>query len=345
MSSYAPELTTARQRTRRGFQFLLFLGALVWSFSSRLLSESSARGITNRFNVDWATPLLAALFLLFLLAIGYSLFEIFARRPSSARLVLGLPRRPTASREWLLGAALGWGIVVFTVLPMALAGDFHVTFWLDGRSLRFLFINLLAVAAFSLADEAIFRGYPYRRLIESIGPVAATLGMSTLFALRHALHYGAGGSAVLLSIFTGIVFSVAWLRTHGLWMAWGMRFAWTASMGVLFGLPVSGVDHSSILQTTAIGSGWLTGDDYGPEGSFVLFLALGIGLVVLVRITRDYAWNYTHPPIVPGGYPMEAKPPAAHTAMEQEAQARPPALIQILPSSPEGRSAGNPPDA
>ena len=65
-------------------------------------------------------------------------------------------------------------------------------------------------------------------------------------------------------------------------------------------------------------------------------MALLVGLIVLVRVTREYAWNYTHAPIVAGGYPMEAKPPAAHVAMEQEQQNRPPALVQILPTSPAG---------
>jgi hypothetical protein len=115
-------------------------------------------------------------------------------------------------------------------------------------------------------------------------------------------------------------------------------------MGILFGLPVSGTtDNSTIIQTTTIGSSWLTGDDYGPEASIVLLLALIVGLIVLVRVTRDYAWSYTHPPIVPGGYPMDVAPPPAHAAMEQAAQAREPSLIQILPATPQGRSTGDDP--
>ena len=36
-------------------------------------------------------------------------------------------------------------------------------------------------------------------------------------------------------------------------------------MGILFGLPVSGItDFSSIVQTRAFGQLWLTGGDYGP---------------------------------------------------------------------------------
>jgi membrane protease YdiL (CAAX protease family) len=331
--------TTTQERTGRTFQLALFGAALAWSFSSRLLSANSARGITNRFNADWATSLLSALFLLFLLAVGYSLLEIISGRPASARLALGLPQRQTAAREWLIGAAIGWGIVALTVLPMALAGDLHVSFWLEPRAWRLLVINLAVIAAGSLAEEAIFRGYPFRLLIGAIGPVAATIGMSALFALRHALHYGAGRSAIVIVILTGIVFSVSWLRTHGLWLAWGMRFAWTASMGILFGLPVSGsVDNSTIVLTTATGRRWLTGGDYGPEASLTMLIALIAGLVVLVLATRNYAWEYTHSPIVAGGYPMDVPPPAAHTAMEQASQAQAPALVQILPSTPQGRS-------
>ncbi len=38
----------------------------------------------------------------------------------------------------------------------------------------------------------------------------------------------------------GVLLSIAWLRTHGLWLPWGLHFAWNASLGILFGLPVSG---------------------------------------------------------------------------------------------------------
>ncbi len=237
----APHSTTTQQRTGKAFQLALFGTAVAWSISSSLLSASSARGITNRFNIDIARPLLAALFFLFLLAVGFSLLQTIARRPASARSVLGLPKRPTSGREWLLGAAIGWGMVVLAVLPLALTGSLHVAFWTDPSAVRLIFFNLAAIAAASLAEEVVFRGYPFRLLIEAIGPVGATFGMSLLFGLARALQHGATRTAIFIAMLSGVVFSVAWLRTHGLWLAWGMRFAWIASMGILFGLPVAGV--------------------------------------------------------------------------------------------------------
>jgi membrane protease YdiL (CAAX protease family) len=344
--SYASDSTTTHQRTGRTLQLARFAAAIAWAVSSRLLSSSSAQGITNRLNLEAWRPLLSALFLLFLLAVGFLLLDTIGRRPGSFRSVLGLPRRSTSGREWSIGAALGWGMVVLALLPMALAGSLHVSFWTGPGTLRLLVIRLLTLAAETLAVEVIFRGYPFRCLIEAIGPVSATLGMSVLFALAEAAINGTSVSGFAIAVLMGVVFSVAWLRTHGLWLAWGMHFAWAASMGVLFGLPVSGnVDSSILIQTIATGRRWLTGGRYGPEAAWVTVVALFAGLIVLVRVTRDYAWNYTHPPIVAGGYPMEAQPPAAHTAMEQSQQSRPAALVQILPSAPQGRSVGDPPDA
>ena len=340
----ASDSTTTQARTTRTLQLALFGTSIAWSLSSSLLSASSARGITNRFNVDAALPLLSSLFLLFLLTIGFSLLQTISHRPASARAVLGLPSRPTTGREWLLGAAIGWGMVVLAVLPMALTGSLHVGFWAEPRALKLLIVNLVALAAASLAEEVIFRGYPFRCLIEAIGPIAATFGMSLLFGLARALQNGATRTGIFLAMLTGIVFSVAWLRTHGLWLAWGMRFAWTASMGVLFGLPVAGsVDYSSVIQSTTVGRTGLTGGEYGPEGATFTAVALLVGLIVLVRTTRDYAWHYTHAAIVPGGYPMDVPPPEAHIAMEQAQQARPPALVQILPATPQSGSADTEP--
>jgi hypothetical protein len=187
----------------------------------------------------------------------------------------------------------------------------------------------------ALAEEVAFRGYPFRRIIDAIGPVAATLVVSSLFGLAHLFNPDSTWISVLITTLAGILFCIAWLRTHGLWLAWGLHFAWNASMGVLFGLPVSGIgDFSSVIQTHALGRRWITGGAYGPEAAFFTLFALCVAIIVLVLLTREYSWNYTHPPVIPGGYPLDVAPPAAHAAMEAEALSRPPALVQILSTTP-----------
>jgi hypothetical protein len=329
--------STPPARSSRTLQLALFLTSVAWVVCSQALAGRAARGIAMRFDFASGEFLLRAVFFLFLLAVGFSILQTIAHGSSSLREALGLPRRPTSRREWAVGASIGWGIVVLSVVPMALAGALHISAWTAPRAFWLAILNLVAIAVAALAEEVAFRGYPYRRLIEAIGPAGATIAMSIVFGLVHMFNPDATWISVLITMLAGLLLSVAWLRTHGLWLAWGLHFGWNASMGVLFGLPVSGITNfSTVIQTRAIGRTWLTGGDYGPEAAFFTALVLLMAIGVLVRVTRDYAWYYTHPPIVPAGYPMDVAPPEAHTAMEQ--QAKPAPLVQILPTTPQSRS-------
>jgi membrane protease YdiL (CAAX protease family) len=325
-------------------QLALFIASVAWVFSAQALAERAGNGIAVRFDFVSYQFLLAAVFFIFLLWLGFSILQAISFGGKSSREVLGLPRRPTVKREWAIGVAVGWSMVVAAVLPMALAGTMHIQWWTAPRAFWLAIINLATIAAATLAEEIAFRGYPFRRLIEAMGPVGATVVMSILFGLIHAFNPAATWSSVLMTMLAGVLLCVAWLRTHGLWIGWGLHFGWNASMGVLFGLPVSGfLGFSSVVQTRAIGRAWLTGGDYGPEAALFTGLVLLVGIGVLARVTRDYAWHYTYEPIVAGGYPMDAPPPAEHTAMEQ--QARPAPLVQILPATPQSGSAGDEPKA
>ena len=329
--------STPVDRTNKTLQLAVFGTCAAWFVSSEILAGRAARGLANHFDFDSGCQLLSSVFLLFLLTIGFSLLNTISHRYDSLRSVLGLPKRPTAREEWVIGAAIGWGIVVLAVLPMALAGTLYVHLWTAPRAFWLLLLNLATFAVAALAEEVAFRGYPFRSLIEALGSPGATVIMAILFGVVHMLNNDATWTSVLITMLAGVLLSVAWLRTHGLWLPWGLHFAWNASMGIVFGLPVSGTtDFSSIVQTRARGPLWLTGGYYGPEAALFTVVAIGVGIIVLVRLTRNYAWDYTYIPVVAGGYPMEAQPPAAHTAMEQ--QARPAALVQILPTTPQTRS-------
>ena len=288
--------------------------------------------------------LIKSILFLFLLVLGFAILQAISGRPLPLREVTGLPSRATAREEWTIGAALGWGTMVLAVLPIAIFGSLRVHFFTDLRSFALVIINLLTLLVAALAEEVAFRGYPFRRLIQAIGPVTATILMAVLFGLVHILNPNATGIGLLITMLAGALLSFAWLRTHGLWLGWGLHFAWNACLGVLFGLPVSGItDFSTVIQTDAIGRRWLTGGRYGPEAAFFTIAACLISIIVLLLLTRDYAWNYTHPPIVAGGYALDVAPPPAHAAMEQEAQARQPSLVQILPTTPGTMSVAPPP--
>ena len=108
-------------------------------------------------------------------------------------------------------------------------------------------------------------------------------------------------------------------------------------MGVVLGLPIAGhgVFGALVVSHTA-GPRWLSGGAYGLDAALLTALVLGGGIIVLFRATRDWAWVYTHAPIVAAGYQVDVAPPAAHAAMEKSAP--PPPLVQILPSTPQSQT-------
>ena len=332
MNSPRPE-----SKVPRSLHLALFAIGLLWLLASRVGADSAAQGIARLLRAEVLRPLLDQLFLLVLLPTGFTALHWLATRNGSIRESNALPVRTTVPVEWQKGAALGWALVLLAILPMALVGDLHPQFWWAPRAWGLALIALATLLLGSLATEIAFRGFLFRRMIGATGPVAATLILSGIFALTSTSMLNTTPFSFLVSLLAGILFSLAYLRTHALWIGWGLRFGWLAAMGVFFGLPLAGsVDYASVVATESAGGSWMTGGAYGPEGAFFTIVVVLVGMFAIYRLTSEYAWRYTHEPIVPAGYAMVVPPPAAHTAMEA---ASPAPLVQILSTTPSTFSA------
>jgi hypothetical protein len=329
----------------RSLQLALFLAAILWYLCAQTLSRDVANVLELRFDLGCALPLVHAILLLFFLVCGLTLLRSIEHRRAPLRLTLGLPRRATSRAEWATGAAIGWGLAVAAVLPMAIVRTLNVQLWIEPRAFLLLGLSLLTLAAATLAHALAIYGYGFQRLIEATGPARATLilvALTAVHAAYTATPYGTpDGTRILVAMLMTLLLSLCWLRTHGLWLLWGVSFAWAASTAVLFGLPLSGDNSfSSIVDARAYGPAWLTGGGYGPAAALLSVLFLLAAIPILVRATSDYAWKYTHPPLIPGGFDVTIAPPAAHVAMEQAGDFAQPVnagtLVQILPATPQG---------
>jgi uncharacterized protein len=317
---------------RRSYQFALFLAGVLWIIAADAAACSSAQGIATRLNIPVFEELIEQAFFLFLLLCGFSTLRWIATRTTTdIRATNALPSRPTTAQEWQRGAALGWGMLLFAILPMMLTGNLHPQFQLAPRIWALALLSIATIALATFALEVAFRGFVFARLIDAIGPTAATILLSLIYAYISAIRPNAIGLSVVVTFLLATLFSQAYLRTHALWLGWGLHFAWNASMAILFGLPIAGyATYSNLVFTSTSGPDWLTGGPYGPEAAIFTIIVVIVAMFVLHRITRTYAWDYTHPPIVSAGYPMDIAPPPAHTAMETAAATAPAPLVQIL---------------
>jgi membrane protease YdiL (CAAX protease family) len=318
----------------RGRAFFRFLGAVGWLLITYYLANRAAHG----FSHGATFPLLRNLFQIFMLIVGFGYMELAWDRTREPIRALGLPSRPGAVREFGMGAALGWGMVAVVLLLVALLGHFYVQMWTAPRAWGLLLVQLLTLLAGGLAGEIAFRGYPFQKLIETVGPFAATILAAIVFGALRVTTPGSTPTAVWISGVAAILLSAAYLRTRALWLGWGLHFAWTASIGILFGQPLAGSRQvSSVIHTYADGPTWLTGAEFGPEGSLITLIVLWVGLYFVIRMTSDLAWKYSQPEIKAAGmpvdlsHPMHPAPPAAASAPPTEAPKV--GLVQIAPMS------------
>jgi uncharacterized protein len=315
----------------RSFGYVVL--AAVYFYLAQSIAVHAANGLASGV---WI-PLVERTVLLFLLVTGFGAMGRLFNHQSHPIRDMGLAFRAGWKREFGLGAALGWGMLVASILPMVMTGGLIVTFWLVPRQFGILCIDLLLLAVASLAEEVAFRGYPFQRLMDATGPTMATLLFSVVFAGLHIFNPAASRASFAITVFCSWLLSIAYLRTRALWVCWGWHFAWNASMCLVFGLPVSGItEFSPVIQSNTVGPSWMTGGDYGPEASVVTAVVLLIGSFIVYRATRSYAYLYNQPVIVPAGIPVDLDAMSSTLAPHHPVAPPPPpagnTLVQIQPA-------------
>lgn len=265
--------------------FGYFVIAVIYFF----FSQTVAHAVSRLFPGLWP-ELIERLLLVALLLIGYGFMGRAFQEQDHPLAAMGLAVRRGWREEFGRGAALGWGMLVACILPMLFTGGLLFSFYTSSRQYMVLLFDLVVLAVAALAEEIAFRGYPFQRLIDAIGPFWATLVLSAVFGLAHIFNPSSTAISIVVTMVAGWFLSIAYLRTRALWLPWGWHFAWNASMALLFGLPISGLTRfSPVVQSDTIGPSWLTGGYYGPEASIVTLIVMLAAIPVLLRVTRSYA--------------------------------------------------------
>jgi uncharacterized protein len=266
--------------------FALLFMAVVQLQAILFFSLSGMRTLPD--NVLHVLLLQSVFFLVAGLGVGWALLRWVDRRPPRE---LGFPLERRVPRDLAVGLAIGAAALVLVVLVMAMAGLFRYTSGAGTVAawLAFAAVALLWLALPAVAEEVVFRGYPFRALVEGIGPVGATLVMSALFAAVHGAAPNVDTFSLANIFAAGIMLSLAVLWTGSLWFASALHLGWNwATVGIL-DLPVSGWElfDAPLYDGAAVGPRWLTGGEFGPEGGLAGTAAVAAGIAL--------TWWYARP--------------------------------------------------
>jgi membrane protease YdiL (CAAX protease family) len=197
----------------------------------------------------------------------------------------GLPRAQGWWKHFVLGTAVGFLLTVLAVAPIHFWGHTRIAYDQGLRIIPKVAAVIVILLFGALAEELMFRGYPFQHLEKGIGAVGAIAVFSVLYGLLHLFNPGASRWGVVNTILIGILLSIAYLRTRSLWLPWGIHFGWNATLGSILGLPVSGFRFFNVYaRTTVTGPKWVTGGSYGVEASVACPIAILIGILIVWKL-------------------------------------------------------------
>lgn len=324
-------MTTAPSAENRLRAYGQFVTAVLWFFVADIVARRSAQGLVNE---AWF-PLVEQVVLVFLLMAAYGLMGTWFSGQPHPLSEQGLPIRQGWKREAAMGLAVGWGVALVCVIPMALAGRIAIVIFTDRSAWGWLVVDAAFFALLTLGEEVAFRGYAFQRFEKSVGSLGAVLGFAAYYAIEQSLLPGSNRTSIAVAIVFSLVLSTAYLRTRALWVSWGLNFGWKASRALIFGLAVTGMDqHSPVIQGNPTGPFWMSGGGFGLDGTWIALVVLLAALPVVWRMTRELDFRYNAPQIVPGGIPVDLE--AAARAQHEAAMGEPaaPALVQIAAAAP-----------
>ena len=191
-------------------------------------------------------------------------------------------------RNWL--KYLGWGIMFSLVQMGVIALVYQVSgigsFELNELSLEpILFI--LGLFPFWLlqggTEEVATRGWLLTRIAARTNLPLAIAISSSLFGILHMGNAGVTFLSVLNIILDGVLAGLLFIYTDSIWLVVAQHGTWNYVQGNLLGFQVSGTGADASIFSFTMGSGpdWLTGGEFGAEGSIITTLVLLVSVVIV----------------------------------------------------------------
>jgi membrane protease YdiL (CAAX protease family) len=231
----------------------------------------------------WLVSLTNIGMILVVLLGSYLLVRFFDKR-TFASLGIGLHGKWVS--ELLIGLLMGAAMISAIVFLQVLGGAVQLRwggFAAPVIAREFVPYAILFITV-GIQEELLFRGYLLQVIAEGIGKVGAALLLSIPFGILH--YFNSGGTMVgaIATGVAGLLLCFAYFRTRSLWLPIGLHITWNFTMSWIFGLPVSGEQLPRPPIQGIVGEPtWLSGGQFGPEGSVLCFVGMGVMALLIYR--------------------------------------------------------------
>lgn len=193
--------------------------------------------------------------------------------------------RKDALKGFLKGTV--FGIVIITICAVVLMQTGYVTLSVGKISIALFLYYILYFLVVAMFEELFSRTYLLFIFAESYPIAFAVLINGLLFGLLHAFNPNFTWLAMINISLAGILFSMFTLYHRSINWAIGIHLGWNFAQGILFGYKVSGTDTPSVLVAKPIGAYYLSGGEFGIEGSLICTIVLFI-IIIYFALTHEF---------------------------------------------------------
>ena len=211
-------------------------------------------------------------------------FILFCRLIQKRKLPsLGF-RRGHAALEYLVGAAVGAGMIAASVGINLLVGGMSIE--TGTVSVGIWILYLVGYILQGMSEEVMCRGCLMVSMARRNPLWVAVLGNSLVFAALHLLNPGVSLLAVVNLFISGCVFSVYVIKRGNIWGACALHSFWNFFQGNVFGVSVSGMkaNLSPLIADSLGGMDIWNGESFGLEGGLAVTIVELVTLCVLLFI-------------------------------------------------------------
>ena len=285
MQFHSVFINPATHRLRSGWRVTIYFAVLalpnlILSSLFKASPSASAATVSNTFDVSWA---MVAVYLVMNVWVVFVSMAAFRSLDGASWQAWGYALHPGWSRDLFIGLLVGL-LMIAVVIGLQVLGSgtrLHAAHNSSWRGILTATCLLWLAAAF---EELVFRGYAFQTLLRDIPVWVPIVILNIFFGLAHWTNPSRTTFSTINTALAGIWLALAVMRTRSLWLATGLHFSWNWTMGVLFGLPVSGMRlPNTFLFASSVEPQWLTGGSYGSEGGVTATLAFTLAAVWLWR--------------------------------------------------------------
>lgn len=145
-------------------------------------------------------------------------------------------------------------------------------------SISFLFLLHILVGWW---EELVFRAFIFQNMVEGMGTKAAILISCLIYGVVHAFNPNAGILSSLIIVLFGYLRIYGLLSTKMMWLSIGMHIGWNFFQGPIFGFSASGHKTAQLLSHSVKGPEYLSGGEFGPEGSLIMIPIIIFALLAM----------------------------------------------------------------